>query len=195
MEVDSRESAFVVVLGDGPWVCGHERDSTTSRACKGWTSWFGHDCDTGFVLTRNPDTVREADVSFIRASRIPAVGLAKSFWIGAPDLAFEALSPDDRPSQSVGSQSVLDVTMAANGFAVVVYKYLTFWLINPRRRARVVLMTYASTERRWDGRASREGLVLRGEKSYGSPSFHVVFGRLHVGSLSVRRGSIFRKWL
>ena len=52
----------------------------------------------GFILARNPDTVRAPDVAFINRQRIPAGGLPKGFWNGAPDLAIEVLSPDDRPS-------------------------------------------------------------------------------------------------
>jgi Uma2 family endonuclease len=54
--------------------------------------------ETGFVLTRNPDTVRAPDLAFVRADRIPSTGVPFGFWPGAPDLAVEILSPDDSPS-------------------------------------------------------------------------------------------------
>jgi len=54
--------------------------------------------ELGFILARNPDTVRAPDIAFINRERIPAGGLPKGFWKGAPDLAVEVLSPDDRPS-------------------------------------------------------------------------------------------------
>jgi Uma2 family endonuclease len=79
--------------------------------------------ETGFVLTRNPDTVRGADISFIRASRIPACGLPKSFWPGAPDLAVEVLSPEDRPGEV--AEKVDDYLTA--GAQMV-------WVVNPRRK-------------------------------------------------------------
>jgi Uma2 family endonuclease len=50
--------------------------------------------DTGFVLSRNPDTVRAPDVGFVRADRIPSPRPVK-FWEGAPDLAVEVVSPSD----------------------------------------------------------------------------------------------------
>jgi len=53
--------------------------------------------ETGFVLATGPDTVRAPDVSFVRRERIEASGLPIGFWRGAPDLAVEVLSPDDRP--------------------------------------------------------------------------------------------------
>jgi Uma2 family endonuclease len=51
--------------------------------------------ETGFVLKRNPDIVRGADVSFVQASRIPAGGRPVKFWEGEPDLAVEVVSPGD----------------------------------------------------------------------------------------------------
>ncbi|MCH7687066.1 MAG: Uma2 family endonuclease [Planctomycetes bacterium] len=51
--------------------------------------------ETGFRLAQNPDTVRAPDIAFIQSSRIPAAGLPKAFWPGAPDLAVEVLSPSD----------------------------------------------------------------------------------------------------
>jgi Uma2 family endonuclease len=52
--------------------------------------------DTGFLLTSNPDTVRGPDLSFVSESRFRAAGLANGFWPGAPDLAVEVRSPNDR---------------------------------------------------------------------------------------------------
>jgi Uma2 family endonuclease len=51
--------------------------------------------DTGFKLESDPDTVRAPDVAFVSRGRIPADGLPKAFWRGAPDLAVEVLSPSD----------------------------------------------------------------------------------------------------
>jgi Uma2 family endonuclease len=47
----------------------------------------------GFMLFRNPDTVRDPDVSFVRAERVVKT---KKYFPGAPDLAFEVMSPNDR---------------------------------------------------------------------------------------------------
>jgi len=52
--------------------------------------------EVGFVLRRDPDTVRAADIAFIRADRLPPEGLPFGFFEGAPDLAVEILSPFDR---------------------------------------------------------------------------------------------------
>jgi Uma2 family endonuclease len=55
--------------------------------------------ETGFRLRSNPDTVRAADVSFVRQEQIAAVGIGPGFRIGAPDLAVEVVSPGDRPDE------------------------------------------------------------------------------------------------
>ena len=53
----------------------------------------------GFHLASRPDTVREPDVAFVRAERIPASGVPDGFWPGPADLAVEIRSPGDRPSE------------------------------------------------------------------------------------------------
>jgi Uma2 family endonuclease len=54
--------------------------------------------ETGFRIARDPDTVRAPDVAFIRRRRLPS-GPMTGFFPGAPDLAVEILSPDDRAGQ------------------------------------------------------------------------------------------------
>ena len=51
--------------------------------------------ETGFIVKRNPDRVRGADVAFVRQDRIPATGVPESFWDIPPDLAVEVLSASD----------------------------------------------------------------------------------------------------
>jgi Uma2 family endonuclease len=55
--------------------------------------------EVGFKLAVNPDTVRAPDVAFVARDRIQRSGIPKGFWRGAPDLAVEVLSDDDRPSE------------------------------------------------------------------------------------------------
>ena len=52
--------------------------------------------ETGFLLARDPDTVRAPDFAFISNASLPASAPEEAFWPGAPDLAVEVLSPDDR---------------------------------------------------------------------------------------------------
>src|SRR5436190_14597120 len=49
--------------------------------------------ESGFLLSRNPDTVRGPDVSFVRSDRFDAAEAAHGYIRGAPDLAIEILSP------------------------------------------------------------------------------------------------------
>src|SRR3954447_20705169 len=42
--------------------------------------------ETGFRISRNPDTVRAPDISFVARERIPPEGLPEGYWDLAPDL-------------------------------------------------------------------------------------------------------------
>ena len=78
--------------------------------------------ETGFVLSRNPDTVRAPDVAFIRRERLPEpepTGYAEL----APDLVVEVLSPDDRPGEVLAK--VDDWLSAGTRLA---------WVVDPSRR-------------------------------------------------------------
>jgi len=55
--------------------------------------------ETGCLLTTQPDTVRAADVTFVRRARTAAVPDDRGYWPGAPDLAVEVVSPGDRPGE------------------------------------------------------------------------------------------------
>jgi Uma2 family endonuclease len=53
--------------------------------------------ESGFTLTRNPDSVRGPDVSFVRRERVDGVRGA-GYLAGAPELAVEIRSPGDSMS-------------------------------------------------------------------------------------------------
>lgn len=55
--------------------------------------------DVGFLLEKEPDTVREPDVAFISALRLPLDQDVPGFFDGPPDLAVEIASPSDSPRQ------------------------------------------------------------------------------------------------
>jgi Uma2 family endonuclease len=55
----------------------------------------GFGAETGFLLKRNPDTVRAPDFAFSAKDNLPEAEPAEAFWPGAPDLAVEVLSPGD----------------------------------------------------------------------------------------------------
>ena len=82
--------------------------------------------EAGFVIARNPDTVRAPDVAFVRRDRQPQS--PDAFFPGAPDLAVEVVSPWDR---------LKDVNEKAKawleaGTAVV-------WVVWPDTRSGIVL--------------------------------------------------------
>lgn len=79
--------------------------------------------ETGFQLTSDPDTVRAADVAFIRRERVEAVGDTEGYWPGAPDLAVEVVSPNDLYTEI--EDKVLDWLTAGTRMVVI---------INPRTR-------------------------------------------------------------
>jgi Uma2 family endonuclease len=58
--------------------------------------------ETGFKISSDPDTARAPDTAFVRRERVEAVGDVEGYWPGAPDLAGEAVSPDDRFSEVEG---------------------------------------------------------------------------------------------
>ena len=53
--------------------------------------------DSGIRLDRNPDTVREPDVAFISAEKMPRDMRVRGCSEVVPDLVVEIISPNDRP--------------------------------------------------------------------------------------------------
>lgn len=79
--------------------------------------------ETGFVLSRDPDTVRAPDVAFVSAERLAPEARRGPYFEGAPDLAVEVLSPGTGPV--VMAAKVRDF-LAAGARAV--------WVVDPARR-------------------------------------------------------------
>jgi Uma2 family endonuclease len=83
--------------------------------------------ETGFVLQREPDTVRAPDAAFLARARLEAAGSVAGFWPGPPDLAVEVVSPSDLYTE------VEEKVMAwlEHGTRMVI-------VLNPRRRTAAV---------------------------------------------------------
>jgi Uma2 family endonuclease len=79
--------------------------------------------ETGFLIATNPDTVRAPDIGFVRQARIQATGIPRQYWPGAPDLAVEIVSPNDRVFEVDDK-----VQEWLNAGAALV------WVVNPRQR-------------------------------------------------------------
>ncbi len=50
--------------------------------------------ETGFVIAKDPDTVRAPDIAFVKRERLERV-TEKGFFPGAPDISVEVISPGD----------------------------------------------------------------------------------------------------
>lgn len=55
--------------------------------------------ETGFRISRDPDTVRAPDVSFVARECVPPDGPPEGYWDLAPDLAAEVVSPNDTAAE------------------------------------------------------------------------------------------------
>jgi Uma2 family endonuclease len=76
--------------------------------------------ETGFRLTRDPDTVLAPDVSFITIAHLTPGRVTDAFIPGAPDLVVEVLSPSD----TVGRTAVKVQTWLRHGAQLV-------WVVEP----------------------------------------------------------------
>lgn len=79
--------------------------------------------ETGYLLQRDPDTVRAPDFSFVSAARLSRSPRADGFFPGAPDLAVEVISPSETHQET--EEKVNDY-LAAGAQQV--------WVVNPLRR-------------------------------------------------------------
>lgn len=83
--------------------------------------------ETGFVLARDPDTVRAPDAAFVSKQRYEVLGPTAQYWPEAPDFAAEVVSPGD---------SFTDVQTRALGWLEAGCKAVL--VIDPQRRAATV---------------------------------------------------------
>ena len=83
--------------------------------------------ETGFVLSRDPDTVRAPDVAFVSKERLVDLN-RKGYFPGAPDLAVEVVSPGDVYAEDyyIAVEEKVAEWLAAGSRLV--------WVVNPRQR-------------------------------------------------------------
>lgn len=101
--------------------------------------------ETGFLLERDPDTVRAPDCAFVSAERLSG-GIPRKYLPFAPDLAVETVSPEDRPTRLWSKVK----QWLESGTRLV-------WVIEPKRRT----VTVHSPGR--EPRTLEDGDVLDGE--------------------------------
>jgi Uma2 family endonuclease len=103
--------------------------------------------ETGFKLQSDPDTVRAPDTAFVSKERILAHGKPEKFWEGAPDLAVEVVSPNDRFDDVIEK---VQEYLAAGARLV--------WVALPRTKSVMVHRPNG------EGKLLREGEELSGEE-------------------------------
>jgi Uma2 family endonuclease len=86
--------------------------------------------ETGFILARNPDTVRAPDFAFIPRDNFQSQpAIRRGFREGAPDLVVEVVSPDDSASymlskvmEWLGAGAVLVAVVDPPSKAITLYR-------------------------------------------------------------------------
>jgi Uma2 family endonuclease len=105
---------------------------------------------TGFTL--DAGTVVCPDVAFVATGRLPAGGVSTQDWMrGAPDLAAEVLSPDDRASDVAEK---VDRYLAAGARVV--------WVLDPKTRTVIVYEAGGAVQRLREDGMLEGGAVLPG---------------------------------
>ena len=79
--------------------------------------------DTGYILTTDPDHVLAPDFAFISNERLNEIGESDGFAQGAPDVAVEVISPNDRYTEV---EEKVEDWLNAGCRAVII--------VNPRRQ-------------------------------------------------------------
>jgi Uma2 family endonuclease len=107
--------------------------------------------ETGFLLAREPDTVRAPDIALIRKERLQGKQPEAAFWPGAPDLAVEVVSPDDSPREI---DDKAKAWLAAGSLAV--------WVVDPVARTVAVYRSATDVQVLTEGDELTGGDVLPG---------------------------------
>lgn len=81
----------VIALRIGAWLLMFVEEHQLGVVCA---------AETGFLVRRNPDTVRAPDAAFVSRGRMGEEGAPKKFWPFAPDLAVEVVSPSETTEQT-----------------------------------------------------------------------------------------------
>ena len=80
--------------------------------------------DSGVLLERDPDTVREPDIAFISAERLPLDVEVTGYYEVVPDLVVEVVSPSD------SAREVMDKALMW-----LSYGARMVWAVNPESRS------------------------------------------------------------
>ena len=91
--------------------------------------------DSGVLLERDPDTVREPDIAFTSIARLPADAVLDGYAEVIPDLVVELVSPGDRPRDLADKVAM----WLSHGVRLV-------WVVRPASRAIEVHRSGAAVE-------------------------------------------------
>lgn len=107
--------------------------------------------ETGFLITRDPDTVRAPDFGFVAKRNIPKEIPSESFWPRPPDLAVEVLSPSDKTGDV---DEKIQAWLAAGCAAV--------WVIDPQLHAVAIHRSRTDIQIKTAGQTLEGGTVVPG---------------------------------
>jgi Uma2 family endonuclease len=106
--------------------------------------------ETGFTITRAPDSTRAPDVAFVQSSRLPKAK-RRGFFDGPPDLAVEVMSPSDRVSEVLAK---VDQWLDAGTQSV--------WIVDPPNRSIEIYRRGAQPVRYRAGETLKDEVTLPG---------------------------------
>ena len=107
--------------------------------------------DSGVLLERDPDTVREPDIAFTSITRLPADAVLDGYAEVVPDLVVEIVSPADRPRDLADKVAI----WLSHGVRLV-------WVVRPAVRAIEVHRSGAAVETLAEAATLSGGDVLPG---------------------------------
>jgi len=107
--------------------------------------------ESGFLIERDPDTVRGADVAFVRSERLSLITDPDKHVPFAPDLAVEVVSPNDRPDEI---EEKVQAWLAAGSKQV--------WTVDPEGRTATIHRPGAEPITLTEGQKIEGGEVLPG---------------------------------
>ena len=98
--------------------------------------------ETGFFISRNPDTVRAPDSAFIGKEKLAKHGITENFFPAAPDLAVEVVSPSDKKKDI--EDKVQDYLAAEVNLIWIIYPRKQFVVVH--RQSKVVSILFETDE-------------------------------------------------
>lgn len=93
--------------------------------------------ETGFLLARDPDTVRAPDAAFVRGDRVADLEKPTGFLAGPPDLAVEVVSPSDT-NEAVDAKILDYLDAGTRQVWVISPRHRTLRVVESRRSSRIL---------------------------------------------------------